>query len=176
MDNQKNLILAIVVSCVILFGFQYFLAPKSQAPEPATQTSQQAGAPSAPSATTPGASAPATPSVAPSNPGGTTPATKAPAASRETILAKTPRVTIDTPRLKGSIDLVGARIDDLTMLDYREEPDPSSPQIVLLAPDGTADPYFAEFGWVAGDANVKVPGGDTQWTSSGGALTPDHPI
>jgi YidC/Oxa1 family membrane protein insertase len=176
MDNQKNLILAIVVSCVILFGFQYFLAPKSQAPEPATQTSQQAGAPSAPSATTPGASAPATPSVAPSNPGGTTPATKAPAASRETILAKTPRVTIDTPRLKGSIDLVGARIDDLTLLDYREEPDSSSPQIVLLAPEGTADPYFAEFGWVASDPNVKVPGNDTAWTSSGGALTPEHPI
>ncbi len=47
---------------------------------------------------------------------------------------------------------------------------------MLLAPDGTADPYFAEFGWVAGDANVKVPGNDTHWTSSGGALTPDHPV
>jgi len=176
MDNQKNLILAIVVSCVILFGFQYFIAPKSQPPEP-TQTSQQAGAPPAPGAAqTPAGSPPATPGVVPPNPGGTTPATLAPAATRESVLAKTPRVPIETPRLKGSIDLVGARIDDLTLLNYREEPDPSSPQIVLLAPDGTADPYFAEFGWVAGDANVKVPGGDTRWTSSGGALTPDHPV
>jgi YidC/Oxa1 family membrane protein insertase len=164
MDNQKNLILAIVVSCVILFGFQYFFSPKSRAPEPTTQTSQQAGAPQAPAVGTP------------ATPGGTTPATLIPTASRESVLAKTPRVQIETPRLKGSIDLVGARIDDLTLLNYREEPDPSSPQIVLLAPDGTADPYFAEFGWVAGDANVKVPGGDTRWTSSGGALTPDHPV
>ena len=96
MDNQKNLILAIVVSCVILFGFQYFLAPKSQAPEPPAQTSQQAGAPKAPAS-----SPPAAPGVAVPNPGGTTPATVAPAASRESVLAKTPRVPIETPRLKG---------------------------------------------------------------------------
>ncbi len=171
MDNQKNLILAIVVSCVILFGFQYFMASKTQAPSPTTQTSQQAGAPQAPAGAPPAALGVAAPS-----PGGTTPATLAPAATRESVLAKTPRVQIETPRLKGSIDLVGARIDDLTLLNYREEPEPDSPQIVLLAPDGTADPYFAEFGWVAGDATVKVPGGDTKWTSSGGALTPDHPI
>ncbi len=171
MDNQKNLILAIVVSVVILFGYQYFLAPKNQAPQPATQTSQPAGTPQ-----TPGAAAPPTPGIAPPTPGGATPATTAPAASRESILAKTPRVPIETPRLKGSIDLVGARIDDLTLLNYREEPDPNSPQIVLLAPDGSAEPYFAEFGWVAGSPGVKVPGNDTVWTSSGGALTPDHPV
>ena len=172
MDNQKNLILAIVVSCVILFGFQYFLAPKSQAPEPPTQTSQQAGAPQAPGASAPSAPGAATPNAS----GGTTPATLIPTASRESVLAKTPRAQIETPRLRGSINLVGGRIDDLTLLDYREEPAPNSPQIVLLAPDGTAEPYFAEFGWVAGDPSVKVPGNDTVWTSSGGALTPEHPI
>jgi YidC/Oxa1 family membrane protein insertase len=174
MDNQKNLILAIVVSCVILFGFQYFFAPK-QAPAPATQTTEQTGAPpSSPQA--PAGSSPATPGVTAPNPGDTTTATLAPAASRETVLAKTPRVQIETPRLKGSINLVGARMDDLTLLDYREETDPTSPQIVLLAPDGTAEPYFAEFGWVPGDAKVKVPDNDTVWTSSGGTLTPQHPI
>src|SRR5215469_7835660 len=111
MDNQKNLILAIVVSCVILFGFQYFFAPKSPAPEP-TQTSQQAGAPQAPAG-----SPPAAPGIAAPNTGGTTPATLAPAAARENVLAKTQRVQIETPRLRGSINLVGARIDDLTLLD-----------------------------------------------------------
>jgi YidC/Oxa1 family membrane protein insertase len=170
MDNQKNLILAIVVSAVILFGFQYFFSPKQAAEQAATQTSQQAGSPQAPAG-----SPPTAPGVAAPNPGGTTPATVVAPASRESVIAKTPRIQIETPRLKGSIDLVGARIDDLTLLNYREEPDPSSPQIVLLAPDGSAEPYFAEFGWVA-DANVKVPGTDTQWTSSGGALTPDHPV
>jgi YidC/Oxa1 family membrane protein insertase len=169
MDQQKNLILAIVVSCVILFGFQYFLAPKNTPAPPPTQTSQQAGAPAALSA--PGA-APAVPGAVPAP----APSVATPA-SRETVLAKTPRIAIETPRLKGSINLVGARVDDLTLLNYREEPEPDSPQIVLLAPDGSAEPYFAEFGWVAGAANVKVPGNDTRWTASGGgALTPSHPV
>src|SRR6185503_6069025 len=102
MDNQKNLILAIVVSCVILFGFQYFFAPKSSAPDQTTQTSQQAGPPQAPGAAqTPAGSPPAAPGIAPANPGGTTPATLVPNASRESVLAKTPRVRIETPRLKG---------------------------------------------------------------------------
>ena len=61
-----------------------------------------------------------------------------------------PRVKIDTPRLSGSISLKGARIDDLSLVQFRETVDPSSPAIVLYSPSGTADPYYAEFGWVAG--------------------------
>src|SRR5579875_3151101 len=176
MDQQKNLILAIVVSCAILFGFQYFLAPK--APPPQQQTTAQTTQSRAP-ASPPAPAAPATPAATPAareSTSGTPAATTASPAAREQILARTPRVAIDTPRLKGSINLVGAKLDDLTLLDYRENPDPSSPQIVLLAPDGTTTPYFAEFGWVPSDPKVKVPDTDTQWTSSGGALTPDHPI
>jgi YidC/Oxa1 family membrane protein insertase len=166
--DQKNFLLAIVISAAILFGFQYFVAPRAPAPQPATTQTSQGPAPQAPA--TPGVAAP-TPA-----PGDTAAPAAAPAASREKVLAETPRVTIDTPRLKGSIDLVAARIDDLTLVNYRETPDPDSPQIVLLAPDGTATPYFAEFGWVASDASVKIPGADTRWTSSGGTLTPDHPV
>ena len=44
-----------------------------------------------------------------------------------------------TPRLNGSIDLVGARLDDLTLVKYRETTDPESPEIVLLAPDGSRE-------------------------------------
>ncbi len=159
MDQQKNLILAIVVSVVILLGFQYFIAPRSTAPVPAPQTGQTAApqpAPAAPGAAVTGAAAPA---------------------PRETVLEKTPRIKIDTPRLTGSINLVGGKLDDLTLVSYRETPDPDSPQIVLLAPEGTAEPYSIQFGWVAGgDGSVKVPGPDTLWTSAGGELTPDHPV
>jgi len=165
MDQQKNLLLAIVLSVGIIFGFQYFLAPRLQTSSeaPATQTAQPATQPTAPAA-------PGTPGA----PGAATPATQA--MTREAALAASPRVKIETPRLAGSIDLIGGKIDDLTLTTYRDEPDPNSPEIVLLAPDGTAHPYFAEFGWVAGDATVKLPGPDTRWTSSGGDLTPDHPI
>ncbi len=162
MDQQKNLILAIVVSVAILAAFQ-FLVPKPKPPEPVPQTAEQVQAPAAP-----GAPAAA---VAP----GAVPATNG-AAPRETALKQTPRVTIATPRLTGSINLVGGKVDDLTLVNYREESDPNSPEIVLLAPDGTQHPYSLQFGWVASDPQVKVPGPDTRWTSGGGDLTPDHPV
>jgi YidC/Oxa1 family membrane protein insertase len=162
MDQQKNLLLAIVLSAGIYAAFLYLFPHNNPPPEaPSQQTTQsapQAGAPAAPGMVAPSTVAAAT------------------TAPRETVLAATPRVKIDTPRLAGSINLVGGRVDDLTLVNYRETPDPDSAEIVLLAPDGTAHPYFAEFGWVAGDATVKVPGPETRWSSNGGALTPDHPV
>jgi len=170
MDQQRNLFLAIGISIAILVGFQFFYTrifpPK---PEPVAQTQST---PASPAASVPGQAA------SPGQGGAAVPGIQGAvqAASRESVLAQSPRVAIATPRLKGSIDLTGGRIDDLTLIDYRETIDPTSPQIVLLAPDGTEHPYFVEFGWVAGDAAVKVPGPDTRWTASGGALTPDHPV
>jgi YidC/Oxa1 family membrane protein insertase len=160
--DQKNLIFAIVLSVSILFAYQYLIAPRFQTPQAPQQTSQSATQPAAPGA-------PAVP--------GTQGAAATPASMpREAALKETPRVAIDTPRLKGSINLVGARVDDLTLVNYREEPDLDSPEIVLLAPEGTEHPYSLQFGWVAADAAVKVPGSDTRWTSAGGELTPDHPV
>ena len=99
------------------------------------------------------------------------------AADRASVVAETPRVVIDTPRLRGSISLVGGRIDDLTLLDYREEIDPASPQVILLSPSGSANPYFADFGWTfTADAPVKVPDGAALWQASAGPLAPDRPV
>jgi len=168
-EQQRNLIIAVAVSIAILLGFQFFFArpPVQRAPQ---QTAGQATAPaSAPSAQTPGVVAPVVP--------GTAGATATPGvAPREQVLTEAPRVKIRTPRLNGSIDLIGARIDDLTLVNYHETTDPKSPEIVLLAPDGTEHPYFLQFGWVASDAKVKLPGPETRWTSTGGELTPDHPV
>ena len=96
--------------------------------------------------------------------------------TRETALAEQPRVKMVTPRLHGSVDLLGARLDDLTLATYHETVDPKSPEVVLLSPPGTQDPYLAEFGWVAGSPDVKVPGRQTRWTETDGPLTPDHPV
>jgi YidC/Oxa1 family membrane protein insertase len=158
MDQQRNLILAVVLSIVILIGFEYFVAPKFKPPAPAqsTQTAQ----------TTPSTQAPAAPNVA------------APTVeTRETTLGKSPRVKIATPRLEGSIDLAGARIDDLTLTNYRETPAPDSPLVQLLSPDGTANPYFAEFGWVADkNTDVKLPDAATVWDTTDKALSAGHPV
>src|SRR5947209_4620248 len=171
--EQRNLLLAIVVSVVILIGFQY-LFEKMRPPTPATPPSPAATqtAP-APGTTSPGATAPAATGAA----GQASGTAVAPAAeTREQAIAEQPRVRINTPRLHGSVALTGGRIDDLTLATYHETVDPKSPEVVLLWPKGTKDPYFAEFGWVPGTPGTKVPGPDTQWTASGGPLAPNSPM
>ena len=84
------------------------------------------------------------------------------------------RVPIDTPTLKGSINLKGARIDDLLLTQYKDTIDKNSPPIRLLSPAGTQDAYFAEFGWQ--DTGIKPPTPDTVWTASGTVLAPGKPV
>ena len=146
MNDQKNTLLAIVLSAIVLIGWQfYFGLPQMEKQKQAQQQQQQAQQPGAPPA-------PGTPSQAP----GTTPpapgqpaAVPAQAMTRETALAASPRVRIETPSVLGSIALKGARIDDLSLIKYRETVDPKSPAVVLLAPSGSPHPFYAEFGWSA---------------------------
>jgi YidC/Oxa1 family membrane protein insertase len=93
---------------------------------------------------------------------------------RTLVLGESPRVRIATPRLQGSINLKGARIDDLTLTTYRETIKKDSPPIRLLSPAGTKDAYFAGFGW-SGEGLI-LPGPDTVWTASGNVLAPDKPV
>jgi YidC/Oxa1 family membrane protein insertase len=157
---------------VVLIGWQvYFGMPQMEKHKQAQQTTQQApGAPSQPGA-------PSTPGTAPSVP----PGTAAQPTSREGALAASARIRIETPTLAGSIALRGGRIDDLSLIKYRETVDPKSPAIVLLAPSGSPHPFYAEFGWTpaanAGSATVKVPGPDTVWRQQGsGTLAVGRPV
>jgi len=99
-------------------------------------------------------------------------------ATRAAVIAASSRIPIATDSLQGSIALKGGRIDDLALVKFRETVDPKSPPIFLLSPTGTADPFYAEFGWTnAAGANVKVPTADTAWTqASSGALGVGHPV
>jgi YidC/Oxa1 family membrane protein insertase len=102
-----------------------------------------------------------------------------PAATREAVIGSSPRIAINTPRLGGSIDLKGGRIDDLTLTQYRETIDPASPPIVLFSPSGAPGAYYAEFGWVvpASGSNAAMPGPNTVWTQHGsGTLGVGHPV
>ena len=100
------------------------------------------------------------------------------AQTREALIAASAHVAIDTPRLNGSVDLKGARIDNLSLMQYRETVDPDSPPIVLFSPSGSPDAYYAEFGWVPTSGTTeKMPGPDTVWTQEGsGALGVDRPV
>ena len=180
MTDNKNTILAIVLSAVVLIAWQYFYAmpnaEKQKLAQQQTELQKQAQTPVAPP--TQGAQsgvAPVTPGSVPSVPGQTAPA--ALPADRKTALAASPRLPIQTVSLQGSISLKGGRIDDLSLLKFRETVDPKSPPVVLLSPSGSPEPFYAGFGWTAADASVKVPNDDTLWTQQGsGALDVGHPV
>ncbi len=178
MTDNKNTILAIALSALVLLGWQYFFAvPQEKARQEQLQSQQQAQKQNAPTPAQPGQT-PATQAGPAQMPGqASAPAAAAPI-DRAAALAASPRVPIATGSVQGSIALKGGRIDDLALVKFRETVDPKSPPIVLLAPSGTADPFYAEFGWTGtAGTNVKLPTADTVWKQSGsGALSVSHPV
>jgi YidC/Oxa1 family membrane protein insertase len=156
--DQKRLFLAIAVSLAILLGFQMLVAPHLPKPPPKqiAQTTEPATPAVAPREATPGAALASTPAEEP---------------------GKAPRVKIDAPRVEGSLDLRGAKLDDLVLKDYREEISPDSPLVRLLEPRSETHPYYIQFGWTApaGEA-TKLPDNDTIWTASADTLAPGKPV
>jgi YidC/Oxa1 family membrane protein insertase len=182
MIEHKNTILAIVLSLIVVVGWQFFIgypqvdkqrrdAELKQQQQTQLQPQGQPGTGQPGGATAPQMGSPAVP-------GGPAASTQPVANNREALIAAAPRVAINTPRLKGSIDLKGARIDNLSLEQYRETVDPNSPPIVLFSPSGSPEAYYAEFGWVpAAGTTEKMPGPDTVWTQQGtGALGVGRPV
>jgi YidC/Oxa1 family membrane protein insertase len=175
-SENRNTILAIVLSLIVLLGWQYFVAQPQMERQQAALKAQQEAAQLTPDAQNPQAPTPTTPGQ-----------TNAPAAStdgtaaivtRDAALSASKRVALDTSHLSGSINLTGARLDDLRLKEYRETVDPDSPTIVLFSPKGSAKPYYADYGWVAdGNSDIALPGPDTVWTVEGNSeLTPATPV
>ncbi|HJO86333.1 MAG TPA: membrane protein insertase YidC [Rhodospirillales bacterium] len=183
--EQKNLFLAIALSALIMIGFQWWSASQRPPEETLTAEQQKAaqtkpGTPSTPgtpatSTATPGSapSAPAAPGMAVPVPGGAD-STAQQAEVLRKALAASPRLKIISPRLRGSISLVGARFDDLILNDYRETIEEGSKNISLLLPFGSANPYYADFGWVSAD--TKTPDAATVWTVNNQTLAPRSPV
>jgi YidC/Oxa1 family membrane protein insertase len=178
MTDNRNTILAFILSGIVLLGWQFFFSIPQMEKQRAAQLAQSQTI--KPAQDAPGAATPQTgsPSPAANAPAVNQPASSAAPVSREAAIAATPRVQIDTPRVSGSISLKGARIDDLSLVQFHETVDPASPPIVLYSPSGTDNPYYAEFGWVAASgATAKMPDQNTLWQQeSSGSLTPSHPV
>ena len=176
-QDQNNLMFAVILSLMVLMGWQYFFAaPKIRQEQARKEFTKEAETQRTGGQTqgVPGVAAPV------AEPAATTPtATQSPQApvSRDEALKVSPRLAIKTPSLEGSIALKGGRIDDLVMPKYRESADPNSAKVPLFSPAGSPDPYFTEFGWVAqGGTTVKLPDRDTVWSiEKGDALTPAAP-
>ncbi|QWG12887.1 membrane protein insertase YidC [Bradyrhizobium sediminis] len=179
MTDNRNTILAVILSGLVLIGWQYFYnVPQmekqraQQAQSELAKPAPQAGTPATPS-TTPQAGTPSANAPAPSQP-----ASAPLVVTREVAINANPRIKIETPRVSGSISLKGARIDDLALVQFRNTVDPKSPAIVLFSPSGTATPYYAEFGWVAAaGSTVRIPDQNTLWQQEGsGSLAPNSPV
>ncbi|WP_322885209.1 membrane protein insertase YidC [Sinorhizobium medicae] len=166
MENNRNYFVAIALSVLILIAWQFFyVSPKMEKDRIAAEKAQQAQSQPGTQQAAPGQAAPGQ-----ALPGGAIPSA---AESRDQAIGKSARVAIDTPALSGSINLTGARFDDLKLKGYRETVDPKSPVITLFSPAETADGYFTEIGYIGSDATGSVPGPQTVWTLSGGdKLTP----
>ena len=159
-DQNKNLILATVLSFLVIMVWFVLFPP----PEPVVDPNAPAVS-AAVDGTTP-------PAAAPADTAGT--ATQEAAASTQA-----PRLTIDTPELAGSISLLGGRIDDLELKGYKQTIEPGSDIVRLLSPVGEENAYYALFGWgPAGTLDfADVPGANTEWTSAGGStLAPGNPV
>jgi YidC/Oxa1 family membrane protein insertase len=177
MGDQKNLILAIVLSVAIILLFQVVIAPPKPTP-PAPQTSTQPTTPSTPG--TPGAT-PGPPAATPPGPPGTVPpATPPKQVTRDDILKATPRVPINAKRVTGSISLKGGLLDDVTLKDYKVSVAKNAESVHILNPaaQGKGKAYYVVFGWrpVAGAKPMTLPDDNTMWEAQGGPLTEGKPV
>jgi YidC/Oxa1 family membrane protein insertase len=154
-QHQRNLILAVLLSALVFLGWTWLSAryfPVANPPSTKIVNGKQVALP--------------TPESQASQP--------ARVRNRTLVLGESPRVTIAAPRVAGSINLKGARIDDLVLLDHRETIAKNSPPVRLLSPGGTQDAYFAQFGWSG--QGVALPDANTVWTADGDRLTADKPV
>ncbi len=159
-DQNKNLILASVLSFLVIVVWFFMFPPPEITADPANPGLTAVGDATAPLAAD------------------GQPATDA-AALSEPLPAEAPRLTIDTPKLAGSISMTGGRIDDLSLKTYRETIDAGSSNVTLLSPVGKTQPYYAVFGWLPGTGltTEDVPGPKSEWKiASGGRLSPDEPV
>ena len=161
-EDKRNLLIAIGVIFVILLGWQFLmpaLFPTDERPRRAVQQPVDG-------------IAPGDQAVLEAAPG----ADVAEADGMRQAGIDSPRIAIDSPRLSGSIARLGGRIDSITLLDYREEADKDSPNIVLLQPRDAVRPYFADFGWITGAEGVALPQPDTLWDADKSTVAPGRPV
>ncbi|HEY4070801.1 MAG TPA: membrane protein insertase YidC, partial [Sphingomicrobium sp.] len=158
MNDSKNLIFAVLLSALVLLGWtwaanKYF--PTANPPSTKVENGKQEPVPQS-------ASQPSAPS------------TRKALKSVSAALASSPRVAIRTPSLTGSINLKGAQIDDLLLVNEKQTIAPNSPPVRLLSPLGAPGSYIAEFGWAADGA--QAPTLETMWTADSQQLAPGHPV
>ena len=168
-ENKLNLILVVAAVLVILVGWQFLMPLVMPTPAPApprdvTAASQTSGQSTAQSqAAVDGVTV--------------EPGTVAEAVDRVAAIAAERRITVDGARVRGSILLKGARFDDVTLRDYREQRPDDSPNINVFSPRNSEHPYFAELGWTQETGSeIVLPDSDTLWQTDHTVLKTGSPV
>jgi len=162
LDNSRNLILAVVLCAALLFGWD--LVVSRLYPQPASVAQAER------------VDAPTLRAAKHSRDGGLTDPIEVAEEVRdvETVLARPGRVPIDGLELAGSIDPVGARVDDIVLKTHRQTVERDSGPVRLFSPAGTPAQQFAQFGWVG--EGVATPDATTRWQVQGDRLTQESPV
>ena len=156
-QDNRNLVLAIVCSALLVIGYQiFFELPKQQALEEQALKEQKELILTAPENSSQSQKEVET-------------------SIKDEKIINAPRISIDTPSIEGSISLAGARIDDIVLKNYTKNLDPQSSKIRLFERLDNQKPYFAEFGWI-GSGTVDLPNSSSIWTSNSSILEPGKPI
>lgn len=183
MGDQKNFLMAIVLSMgVLLIWQQFFVKPQMDADRARLEQEQrdvangeapifEVEAPNAGDAMSdssmPGGSAPALDTSLVTGLG----------AGLDTVAEARVSLAIETPRLTGSVSLRGARIDDLVFEDYNDKVGEGAKKVEFLIPAGQPGGYYSEFGWIgARGTGLSLPNARTVWQASGKMLTPNVPV
>lgn len=134
MNEQKNLLLAIVASLIILLIFQYLFPTERKMIEENVEAENQIKE-----------------------------VPQEIILDREEIVKNNKRIYFsESSRIKGSISLKGARFDDIILKDYKDTIKPESKQVTLLSPNNTLNPYFVELGWMSQE-NINLPNKNSEW-------------
>ncbi len=172
MQENRNFILAIVLTIIILFGWEYFYSAPIRTTDNQAVTDQTAeggnneiaGVPEMGMGQSEGGGG---------IPGMTAPVVKEVFSSRNEVINARSNIIIESPRLSGSISLKGLRFDDVSLNDYRETVDPGSENVKVLNPSEAFSAYFADFGWIGGG---KKPDNSSVWSANKTMLTPEESV
>ena len=153
MENQKNLFLAIIISMAIIFGFQLLVPQPERAPVSEDQTSDQSLVDLSLQGSSSGK-----------------------IIDRSEVINNSGRVAFNNSKIKGSINLAGALIDDLILMEFQETLDPESQLIEFLNPLGSENSYYIDTGWVSSDSSIELPSISSIWEADRNSIGINDPV
>ncbi len=152
MDNQKNLLLAVIFSIIVLVGFDFLFNPKKNS-QTSTNTETHLNSRDSNSDL---------PTISKSK-------------NLSSAEIKEKRLFFTANRLEGSINLYGATLDDLVLSDYFETIERKK-KVRVLEKENSTSPYFLRMGWASTDKNLELPGKDSLWISSKNKISKNEKI